>query len=312
MNAAAGTPLVSVVVCTHNRATDARRCVSAVAAQAAALGWELLVVDSASSAIHAQALAMLPRHFPGLKLLRLDAAGLSTARNRGADMARGTWVGYLDDDAIARPDWAPRLDAALRALPASVAMVGGRIEALWPAGQRSSHVSARWLLMLSCVDTAVPGRVADGSNVCGANFAVRRDALRAVGGFPIELGRVGGRLISGEESFVIRRLEHLGLDTVYEPGFAVQHCIEAKRLTRPWIAQRAYWEGVTRVVQHRALHEPMPRTLSLVKLAASIPLLWALRWLRAADPDYLIRLHMARGSLHARLQRGAPLGTAGR
>jgi GT2 family glycosyltransferase len=144
--------------------------------------------------------------------------------------------------------------------------------------------------------------VADGYNICGANLAIRRDALTAIGGFPTNLGRVGGRLISGEESYVIERLQRDGLDTVYDPGFAVLHCIESKRLTRQWVAQRAYWEGVTRVQLHRVLRAPMPRALAPLKLLASIPVLWALRWLRRADPDYLIRLNMACGSLYARLR----------
>ncbi|MEO8804598.1 MAG: glycosyltransferase [Burkholderiaceae bacterium] len=293
---------VSVVICTHNRAADAQRCVAAAAPQVAAQGWELLVVDSASSSEHAQALAALPAAHPGLVLSRLEQPGLSAARNRGAELAQGDWVAYLDDDAIVQPGWAERLDAALRALPPAVAMVGGRIEALWPDGASGAEVTPRWLLMLSCVDAPVGGRVADGHNICGANFAIRRGALAAIGGFPTALGRVGGRLISGEESFVIRRLQQSGLDSVYDPSFGVLHCIEPQRLTRRWIAQRAYWEGVTRVVMHRALREPFPATIAPLKLLATLPLLWGLRWLRPANPDHLIRMNLACGSLHARLK----------
>jgi glucosyl-dolichyl phosphate glucuronosyltransferase len=295
-------PLVSVVVCTHNRAADAQRCVAAAAAQVAALGWELLVIDSASTPEHAQRLAAMAAAEPGIGLARLTQPGLSAARNRGAELAQGEWVAYLDDDAIVQPGWAEQLGAVLRAQPPSVAMVGGRIEPSWPAGATGAEVTPRWLLMLSCVDSAQAGRVADGHNICGANFAIRRSALAAAGGFPSALGRVGGRLISGEESFVIRRLQQVGLDAVYDPRFVVLHCIEPQRLTRAWIAQRAYWEGVTRVLVHRALHEPFPAALEPLKLLASIPVLWALRWLHPGNPDYLIRLNLARGSLHARYQ----------
>jgi len=299
-------PAVSVVVCTHNRAADAQRCVAAAAPQVAAQGWELLVIDSASSGEHAQVLAALPEAHPGLVLSRLEQPGLSAARNHGAELARGDWVAYLDDDAIVQPGWAAQLDAALRVQPPAVAMVGGRIEALWPEGASGAEVTPRWLLMLSCVDAPAGGRVAEGHNICGANFAIRRGALAAIGGFPTALGRVGGRLISGEESFVIRRLQQAGLDTVYDPSFSVLHCIEAQRLTRRWIAQRAYWEGVTRVLMHRALREPFPATIAPLKLLAAIPVLWALRWLRPKNPDYLIRMNIARGSLYARWNRASP------
>jgi GT2 family glycosyltransferase len=299
---AAATPLVSVVVCTHDRADDASRCVAAVAPQLDAAGWELIVVDSASSADDARTLSALQRAHPGIVFARLEQPGLSAARNRGAALARGEWIAYLDDDATVQPDWATGLGTVLRALPRSVAIVGGRIQARWPEAHAAQHVTARWLLMLSCVDSPVAGRVDDGYNICGANFAVRRDALAAIGGFPASLGRIGGHLISGEEAFVIRRLKSNGLDATYDPAFSVQHHIEPQRLTRAWIAQRAYWEGVTRVLIHRALHEPLPRSMAVLKLLASIPVLWLLRWLRAENPDYLIRLNLARGSLRAQLK----------
>jgi len=296
-------PLVTVVVCTHNRAADARRCVAAVAPQVAAAGWELVLVDSASQSAHARMLAALAEAHPGTVLTRLEQPGLSAARNRGAELAHGEWVVYLDDDTIARSSWAEQLGLALRALPPSVAVVGGRIEPLWPEGQNGEQVTRRWMLMLSCVDVPVGGRVAAGHNICGANFAIRRAALAAIGGFPTQLGRIGGRLVSGEEAFVIRRLHKDGLDAVYDPRFRVLHCVEPTRLTRQWVAERAYWEGVTLVLVQRALNEPVPRSMAAPKLLASIPVLWLLRWLRPENPDYLIRLNMARGSLRARLHR---------
>ena len=126
-------PLVSVVICTHERSDDLGRCLAAVAAQVHARGWELLVVDSASSAAHAQALrGHCARH--GATCDRLDESGLSRARNRGARLARGRWIAYLDDDALARPDWAARLADTLEALPARVALLGGRIDPRWPPG----------------------------------------------------------------------------------------------------------------------------------------------------------------------------------
>jgi len=292
-------PLVSVVVCTHERSDDLGRCLAVAAPQVRARGWELIVVDSASSAPHARALrAHGVAH--GAVCDRLDEAGLSRARNRGAALARGRWIAYLDDDALARPDWAERLAAVLQALPPQVALLGGRIDPRWPAGHAAPRdVTPRWLLLLSCVRRDGDGRVDAGWDVCGANLVVRRDALAAIGGFPEGLGRVGGRLIGGEESYVIRRLQRDGLEARYDGRFGVEHCIEPERLGRPWLRRRAYWEGVTRVAIHRALGEALPRALWRPKLLASIPMLWLLARLRPGNPDWDIRLAQARGSAWA-------------
>jgi len=299
-------PLISVVICTHERSDDLGRCLAAAAPQARALGWDLLVVDSASSAPHAQALVHHAAAH-GAAYERLDTPGLSRARNRGAALARGRWIAYLDDDAIPHAGWAEQLDRLLRLQPDSVALLGGRIDPLWPDGvkREDHHVTPRWLLLLSCVDRAGQGRVVDGWNICGANFAVRKNALDAIGGFPEGLGRIGTRLISGEESYVVQRLHRDGLDARYDGSFGVHHRIEPERLGRDWLRRRAFWEGVTRVALHRALGEPLPASLGLTKLLASIPTLWILARLRAANPDWTIRLELARGSAWTLRQHGA-------
>jgi glycosyltransferase involved in cell wall biosynthesis len=297
------TPSVSVVICTHERSDDLARCLAAAAPQVHAQGWDLVVADSASSPAHARELVRLSAAH-GAAYERLDAPGLSRARNRGAALARGDWVAYLDDDAIPQPSWAERLSQALRAQPERVAMLGGRIDPLWPEGvKRDYGVTARGLLLLSCVERAGEGRVADGWNLCGANFAVRRAALEAIGGFPEDLGRVGTRLIGGEESYVVQRLERDGLDARYDGSFGVQHRIEPARLSCDWLRRRAFWEGVTRIAVLRALGEPLPPSLWSPKLWASIPALWLFARLRAANPDWTIRLELARGSAWALWQR---------
>jgi hypothetical protein len=186
-------------------------------------------------------------------------------------------------------------------------LLGGRIEALFPVGADVSAITARWKLMLSCVESDARGSAADGFNICGANFAVRRSALVAIGGFPLGLGRVGGRLIGGEECYVIKKLLACGYEALYEPGFSVQHCIHADRIHRAWIERRAFWEGVTQVAVIDALDEKVPFYLSPLKLTVSLPYLWLLA--RADEADGRIRYQMALGGLYASVKRLAPSRT---
>jgi glycosyltransferase involved in cell wall biosynthesis len=104
---------LSVVVCTHDRPDDLRRCVAALAALEDPI--ETIVVDSASST------PVVP--FDGVHLVRLDEPGLSRARNAGLALARGELIAFVDDDAAVDPDWARRIAAPFE--DPTVGCVGG-------------------------------------------------------------------------------------------------------------------------------------------------------------------------------------------
>lgn len=294
-------PMLSVVICTHNRVDDVRQCIDALIDQAAQHRLQLIVVDSACDAPASRALHALRDTLPALRVERVDEVGISKARNVGLSAATAEWVAYLDDDAIPAPDWAEKLLAVLATASPRAALFGGRIAALFPHGADARFVTERWKLMLSCVDHDQRGSAADGFNICGANFVARRAALDDIGGFPLALGRVGGRLIGGEECFVIKKLMNAGYEVIYEPSFGVQHRIHPDRLRRDWIARRAFWEGVTQVAILDALDEKLPLHLSPVKLAVSLPYLLLLRLSNHSDGH--IRYKMALGALYAAMRR---------
>jgi hypothetical protein len=184
--------------------------------------------------------------------------------------------------------------------------VGGLTQPSWPDGPAPDHISPRWLFYLSCIQDKVRRSVRQGAKVCGANLAFRRDSLVALGGFRNELGRIGDRLIGGEETLAVRLLLRAGLEVMYEPSVRVKHRIHRERLTLDWIRKRAYWEGVTETAMVNATGEPFPHNLAIPKLAASAVVFGA-SYLLTRNPDFLIRSRIAAGALSARLKpRAAP------
>src|SRR4051794_21640954 len=95
------TPLVSVVVPTHNRASLLARTVRSIARQHLS-ELEIIVVDDGSrdatavAACSADARVRVIRH--------AHALGVSAARNRGVAEARGQWIAFCDDDDLWAPD----------------------------------------------------------------------------------------------------------------------------------------------------------------------------------------------------------------
>lgn len=102
-------PLVSAIVPTRNRADLVALAVRSVLAQTMTDLEVVVVVDGPDLATE-QVLAAFDD--PRLRVLVLpEPRGASAARNAGVDVARGTWVAFLDDD----DEWLPvRLERQLR------------------------------------------------------------------------------------------------------------------------------------------------------------------------------------------------------
>ena len=107
-------PLVSVVVPTHQRAALLPRLLRSVLGQRD-VELELLVVDDGSCDTTPQVLARCSD--PRLRVLRHETPqGVAAARNAGTQAARGRWVAWCDDDDV----WAPsKLALQLQSLAAS-------------------------------------------------------------------------------------------------------------------------------------------------------------------------------------------------
>ena len=293
---------LSVVLCSHARPDYLAVCLAALAAQQDGQA-EILMVDSASPPGPAERIAALAAQY-GARLVRTDRAGLSLARNLGLAAASGAWVAYLDDDAVPAPDWQARLLARIASLPATIGVVGGRImprweaplPAWWPKGLRGVLTIVEWE---GCGEVG-PGTPPDVA-VYGANMAFAAQPLRDVGGFPEALGRIGNRLLSGEEEEVVARLRARGLRAFYDGAVSVGHSIQQNRLHPAWLLNRLLWQGATDALRQRSLR----RTAAAAgKLAVQAPLLL---WPAASSALLRARCGAAYNLGYLRGRLGTPL-----
>lgn len=87
---------LSIVIPTYNRAYLLPRAIESVLAQSYE-DWELIVVDDGSTDDTEQVMQRMIS--PKIMYVKFDAnQGVSAARNRGASVAHGTWVSFLDSD----------------------------------------------------------------------------------------------------------------------------------------------------------------------------------------------------------------------
>ena len=106
-------PLVSVIVPTYNRAAMLPRALASISAQSYP-ALEIIVVDDGSTDETRHVVDSLQRTtaHPVQYIFQANQ-GCSSARNRGLDMARGTYIGLLDSDDEWLPDAVARLAAML-------------------------------------------------------------------------------------------------------------------------------------------------------------------------------------------------------
>lgn len=264
----------TAIICTHARPHYLAACLAGLGAQRGE-GCEIIVVDSASAAPAAEEIAKLAAA-AGARLIRTERPGLSHARNLGLAASTTGWTAFLDDDAVPAPDWARRMTEAIATLPAEAAALGGRIIPEW-----ESPLPGWWPAALRGVLTIVEwdGIGEEGQNlppgvaVYGANMAFRTDALRDIGGFPEELGRVGNRLLSGEEVEALDRLRACGLRVFYDGRITVRHSIQRERLKPGWLLSRLHWQGATDALRDRRRGGARRMAGAAAKLLVQAPLL---------------------------------------
>src|SRR5215813_2754931 len=125
---------LTVIICTYNRSKGLEACLTDLRDQCAEadLEWEVLVIDNNSVDSTETVLQSLSRNFPRpLRWVKEIKQGLSHARNRGIQEARGDYVAFTEDDVRIDGFWVSSIWKMFAKTGCSA--VAGRIELLWNA-----------------------------------------------------------------------------------------------------------------------------------------------------------------------------------
>lgn len=270
---------LSVVICTHDRASELSRTLAALALcpRPEGVSAEIVVVANACSD-DTEAVAGAA----GARVVREPRPGLSRARNAGIDASRGEAVLWLDDDATPAPGWLAAYADALRRHPRA-SFFGGpvRPEFRGPPPPWLDLAARRIPTTWSAIDLGPHDRpFRRGEAPFGGNMAIRRTAL--AGRFREDLGRVAGSgaLGAGEETEYFGRLAAAGHRGLWAADAAVAHRIGPERQTLDYIAR--YWQGIglqDRMLQAGRHRGRLPRPLRemlcyMAGRALGAPALW--------------------------------------
>jgi glucosyl-dolichyl phosphate glucuronosyltransferase len=258
---------ISAIICTHNGHKTLKTAIQSLINQTLPkTDYEILVVDNAST----DKTIEIVREFESEKNLKYifePCLGLSYARNTGCSKAVGEYIAYLDDDAIACPEWLQRILDAFRTVPQAGA-VGGKVDPIWEMKPPPwvDDLMKRFLSLLDWSDT--PTILNDAQYLVGANISFPKDMLEKFSGFPTELGRKGKSLISNEEIELIKKIKNDGFVIFYDPEITVKHLIPSSRLSPIWFRKRFFTQGISDAILYMRIEKPS--TLKKIKYSVRI------------------------------------------
>lgn len=166
------------------------------------------------------------------------AVSPAVARNRGAALAQGAILCFLDADCLAAPDWIARL---VERHAEGAQVVGGGV-----ALPRSGYWTlcdnvATFAEFLDCTAAGERGHLPS------LNMSIRREVFLAVGGFDERFTRP-----SGEDTDLSLRLRERGYPLWFNPRARVTHCPSRRTLSHIWQHARVFGAAYARV---QAMHE---------------------------------------------------------
>jgi GT2 family glycosyltransferase len=214
-----------------------REAVASVGAQTVRVLETVVVIDH-----HPGLMAKAASELPGVTVIaNVGSRGASGARNTGAAASRGEILAFLDDDAIASPNW---LESLLQHFKdPKVVGAGGRLEPLWKT-RRPQWFPPEFDWAVGCSYIGMPESATMVRNVWSNAMAIRRQAFDAVGGFRDDFGKIGAWSRPEDTDLCLRAAECDGGGTwIYEPNAVVGHQVPAERTTLRYFLRRCYYEG---------------------------------------------------------------------
>jgi len=246
---------LSIIICSYNRASYIEAAFDSLYNQSSGLeSFETIIVDNNSTDNTSEVFKnWRASHTNGsFTYLTESKQGASFARNTGAASAKGQWLCFMDDDAIANSNYVENIIKHIETKPDAIGFGGRIIPKYIPSAPKwmSYYVSS----LVGNFDYA-PTACAfeNGKYPIESNMIVKKAVYDSIGGFNTNLpGVVGTLRIGGEGKELFYKILSLGHTIYYDPSICVQHVVEVKKLTKEYMYRVA--SGIGRGEKTRTLN----------------------------------------------------------
>lgn len=251
-------PYLSVIICTYNRDKYTYNLLKSIAENTLSKAkYEIVLVNNNST----DATEMECNRFCAdyddvvFRYFIETNQGLSYARNRGIQEAKGKVVVYVDDDATINKEYLQTYydffekDNKVEAAGGPIFPVYETVEPKWMSHYTRQLITGK-LYMGNVVKEFTKGAFPGGGNA-----AYRKSVFDKVGLFNVDLGRKGTSLIGAEEKDLFDKMTVQGIKFFYLPKAILYHIIPASKLTEEHFDRLTYSIGKSEKI----------RTLSISK-----------------------------------------------
>ncbi len=243
---------ISVVICAYTEARwqELMEAVASVKRQSLAPREIIVVID------HNPALfERVVRSVEGVVVIEnKQARGLSGARNSGIAAAQCEVIAFMDEDAIAEPDWLALLSQGFS--DPRVLGIGGASLPVW-SKSKPGWLPEEFYWVVGCSYKGIAQSTSLVRNLIGCNMAFRRIVFDEIGGFRIGIGRIGTKPVGCEETeLCIRAGQHWKNSYfLFEPSAVVYHRVSEGRAHFRYFLARCYAEGISKALVARFVGE---------------------------------------------------------
>jgi len=251
---------ISVIICTYNRAELLANSLQTLCEQTINKSdYEVLVVDNNSQDSTPNLTKTFCRNYPNIRYFLETRQGLSHARNRGWQEAKGLYVAYVDDDCKMPTQW---LTIAMKIIDRiAPAAFGGPAYAFYnspkPYWWKDSYGTYQ--------QCQVPRPLRRLEYLKGNNIFFRREVLEGMNGFDVRLGMSDKKLGYHEETELQIRIRDAMPDELiyYDPELHVYHLVRPETMTSRWILNSCFASGR---YSYNAFQSINPKIVRLTKL----------------------------------------------
>lgn len=237
-------PKISVIICayTETRWNQLIKAIESVQQQTLPVAEVIVVID------------YNPRLYDRLKQLdskiilleNREKKGLSGARNTGITATTGDMVAFLDDDAIAAPNW---LSLMIEQYDENVLGMGSSVHPIWES-KKPAWFPEEFYWTVGCTYLGLPETAKPIRNPMGGGMCIRREIFTEVGNFHYGLGHLDALPLGCEETeLCIRARKHWPQSNfIYEPLAVIHHHIPVQRAIFSYFCSRCYFEGISKAL----------------------------------------------------------------